>query len=253
MERAQWDTFWVPEGTRVIDRDEILYISNPRPAFYLNQVFRTRPPRPRWPALVEEVCTAHAHTTAMWTVFDTIDMSALDTLLADAGYTSLGESDTMVIEVNKFRATSTDRVTVRQVRDRTRLVHHLSVMEETFGTRVEHPENELCELLRACTGPTARVVRMVAYDRADEPIATGAMNLYPELSLGYLWGGSTLPHARGQGAYRALLDARIAYAQQRNISIVGVYAIRDTSAPILARHEFETCGVMTKWRRQPAG
>lgn len=242
-----WDPFWVSADTRIVDRPEILYLVCARPVFYLNQVLRTRPPRRHWPALVDEVQAAHAHTRSTWLLFDTIDMSAMHRPLADAGYQLTHHLWAMARHVNEFRSSTQGAVSVRRVADRQTLMHSVTIMEETFGDPLQHDEDELREMLAICIGENAPSVRFVAYDRADEPIATGCMNLHPTLNLAYLWGGSTVPAARGQGAYRALLGARLALARQRGIDTVGVYAMGDTSAPILERSGFRRCGVMEKW------
>lgn len=254
MERVHWDAFWVPPDVRVVDRPELAYLICERPQFYLNQVLRTRAPERRWPALIAEVCAAHAHSTSMWMTFDTVDMSGLEERLIAADYQLLGRSHAMIADPSEFPTTTGEpMVTVRSVTDHTGLLHSLSVMEETFGVQVEHTEMELRHFLEQCTATDSRVVRMVAYDPVEKPIAAGCMNLYPALQLAYLWGGSTLPEARGRGAYTALLTARVAYARRRGIRLIGVYAMPETSAPILAKRGFRRCGAMNKWRKPPAG
>ena len=253
MEQSQWDTFWVPREARVVDRPELLYLTCPRPVFYLNQVLRTRPGHARWSALVDEVRAAHAHSTSCWLLFDTIDMSGLERPLSDAGYELQNTSHTMVTEVSDVRASQDPNIAIRRVCNRDTLLHSLAIMDEAFGVQVEHPEAELTELLRGCIGAQARIARLVAYTRSGQPIATGCMNLYPALNLAYLWGGSTLPEARGRGAYSALLRARVALARQLGMRTVGVYALTDTSAPILAKHGYLRCGTMNKWQRAHPG
>jgi hypothetical protein len=55
----------------------------------------------------------------------------------------------------------------------------------------------------------------------------------------YLAGGSTLPGARGRGAYRALVRARWDEAVRRGTPGLAVHAQHGTSAPILRRLGFE--------------
>jgi GNAT superfamily N-acetyltransferase len=57
----------------------------------------------------------------------------------------------------------------------------------------------------------------------------------------YLMGGSTLPHARGRGVYRALVHARWRDAQARGASILFVQAVEE-SRPILERLGFDPLG-----------
>jgi GNAT superfamily N-acetyltransferase len=252
MQQAQWDAFWIPRDTRAIDRPELLYLTCERPLFYLNQVLRARAPEQRLPALIDEVIEAHAHTESSWSVYDGSDQDKLERLLQTAGYSSAGDSDGMVIEVSDFRARVHGGMRVEMVQDVEQLRDHLYVMESTFGDVTTHSDAELQELLAGCTGPTTRVVRFLARDAAAQPIAAGGMNLHPAQDLAYLWGGSTLPEARGQGAYHALLAARVSFAQERGIRTVGVYAMLDTSAPIIARCGFHRSGRLCKWRKLPS-
>lgn len=251
LEQAQWDIFWVPRGTRVIDRPELLYLVSERPVFYLNEVVRTRATAQQLPALMDEVLEAHAHTLSSWTVYDGSDPDTLERMLPTVGYTQVGECDGMVIDVSDFRARESSGVSVERVQDMQQLRDSLYVMETSFGHAETHTDEELQELLATSTGPDARIARFLVRDAAGQPISSGSLTLHPALDLVYLWGGSTLPEARGKGAYHALLAARVAFARQRGIRTVGVYAITNTSAPIVARCGFQRCGHMTKWHNPP--
>lgn len=57
----------------------------------------------------------------------------------------------------------------------------------------------------------------------------------------YLMGGSTLPHARGRGVYRALVHARWRDAQARGAQVLLVQAVEE-SRPILERLGFTPLG-----------
>lgn len=71
-----------------------------------------------------------------------------------------------------------------------------------------------------------------------EPAATAGAALHPR-SI-YMIGGVVLPAFRGRGLYRALVDARLAFARQHGIELATSLAKSDTSAPILERMGFET-------------
>jgi GNAT superfamily N-acetyltransferase len=71
----------------------------------------------------------------------------------------------------------------------------------------------------------------------DVPIATGRVTFTPwGLFLG---GGGTLPHARGRGAFSALIPVAWREAVRRGTPALVTWARRDTSEPILARLGFE--------------
>jgi GNAT superfamily N-acetyltransferase len=57
-----------------------------------------------------------------------------------------------------------------------------------------------------------------------------------------LWGGGVLPGARGRGAYRALLAARLAFAVEQGATLALVKGRVATSAPILRRAGFAGYG-----------
>ncbi|WP_232304662.1 GNAT family N-acetyltransferase [Microbacterium sp. XT11] len=57
-----------------------------------------------------------------------------------------------------------------------------------------------------------------------------------------LWGAATLPHARGRGAYRAVLAERLRASGQRGAATALVKGRHATSAPILARCGFTHFG-----------
>jgi GNAT superfamily N-acetyltransferase len=57
-----------------------------------------------------------------------------------------------------------------------------------------------------------------------------------------LWGGVVVPSARGQGVYRAVLDARLSYAVAHGATMALVKGKIDTSGPILRRAGFVAYG-----------
>ena len=83
-----------------------------------------------------------------------------------------------------------------------------------------------------------RVSHYLAY-LDEEPVGFGRVVFAP--AAGLLMGGSVLPHARGRGAYTALVQARWDEAVERGAPrlVVGAGAM---SAPILERLGFERIG-----------
>lgn len=74
------------------------------------------------------------------------------------------------------------------------------------------------------------------------PAATGGVSYVADGRVAKLWGGSTAPWARGRGAYRAVLDARLSAAAERGCEIALVGGRLSTSAPILRRAGFRRYG-----------
>lgn len=75
---------------------------------------------------------------------------------------------------------------------------------------------------------------------------------HPGTRFASLWGGSTLPGARGRGYYTALLAARAREAFERGYRCLTVDA-SPMSRPILERHGFQFLGFTTPCVWQPAG
>ena len=103
--------------------------------------------------------------------------------------------------------------------------------------------------------PDDRIERDAARDAASVPAGDGGMLVayvdgLPCGSGGVtmvdgvarLWGGVVTPPARGQGVYRTVLDARLAYAVAHGATMALVKGKVDTSGPILRRAGFVAYG-----------
>lgn len=85
-----------------------------------------------------------------------------------------------------------------------------------------------------------------------QPIAAAALHLSADVAL--LAGASTLPSARGRGAQRALLDARLAYAASQGSDLaMMVTQPEGASARNAARAGFQGLYGRTKWERPRDG
>jgi ribosomal protein S18 acetylase RimI-like enzyme len=77
------------------------------------------------------------------------------------------------------------------------------------------------------------LVAVVAEDASTlEVLSYGVLRLQPGTDFCGLWGGSTLPHWRGRGLYRALTSHRARVALERGYSLARVDTSPD-SRPIL--------------------
>lgn len=253
LERSQWQTFWVPSDVVVVDRPELLYLSCPRDRTYLNMVTRTRAVASRYPQLIEEVRRAHRGRRSRWFVPPSVERAPLEGALDDAGYVLEGAYRVSVLEPTRYRPRPTPAdLVVRPVLDKEALDQSVAVIDAAFGDLGARSLEDDARDLRLCSEDDARVLRFVGYDRRGQPLAVGNMTLFPNLSFGLLWSGATVPHARGRGAYSALLAARIAAARQRGLALVGLLANERTSSPIVARQGFSQHGVGHYWLRSPA-
>jgi len=89
-----------------------------------------------------------------------------------------------------------------------------------------------------------RGARVVAYVDG-EPVGTSGVT--SRGSAAGLWGGSVLEHARGRGIYRAMLEARLAWAARHGMRLALVKGRVETSGPILRRAGFAEFGQERAW------
>lgn len=181
-------------------------------------------------------------------------VQALEQRLAARGLQAGDEHVGMVREAAALATPPPGGIEVRAVADASGLDRWFEVIGRAFGDRPALTDAERALFLAACTGPTARVCRVVAHDRATgEPLSAGGISLFPDVGFGFLWAGGTVLEARGRGAYRAVLAARAAFARDRGYERVGLYARVGTSAPIVARLGFRRGGSMRYWEWEPDG
>lgn len=161
---------------------------------------------------------------------ETVDVFALD-LTDGAGRPDLAVPDDLEVRWQVDEATTRDA---------------LQVGVEAFEEGSLPPPERLHELaaeaaadLEAGRGATA-----IAYDGA-RPVAAGGLSLVDGVAR--LWGGGVVPDARGRGAYRAVLDARLEHAVARGATTALVKGRVETSGPILRRAGFEVFGQERSW------
>ncbi|SIJ33206.1 Uncharacterised protein [Mycobacteroides abscessus subsp. bolletii] len=85
--------------------------------------------------------------------------------------------------------------------------------------------------------------------RRGQPVGTGGYSLVEQVAR--LWGAAVVPSARGVGAYRALVAARIADAVARGATLGLVHAAA-SSSPILQRLGFHKFGEQRIFRATTA-
>jgi len=97
----------------------------------------------------------------------------------------------------------------------------------------------------AVTVPAGEGGMLVAYV-GGRPAGCGGVTLVDGVAR--LWGGAVVPALRGQGVYRAVLGARLAYAAENGAGMALVRGKVDTSGPILRRAGFASFGRETVYR-----
>ncbi len=250
LERTQWDFFWVPNDVEIVERPQLLYCRCPRDVLILNTVTRTRADPSVVPDLVAEVVASHATVRSRWLVRDMSAAEPLRRALDGVGYTPAVATHAVAIQTTDFVPRPSSGIVVKRVLDMDTLRDRTAVLSGGFGEFREFTDAELEADLWQCTAANARVQQYVAYDESSSrAISAGGMTLFSHLGFGLLWAGCTVPDARGRGAYSAVLAARVNAAKNLGFKYVGLYAITDTSAPIVTRQGFKKVGEMTYWER----
>lgn len=261
VEQTLWDGFWLPPWAQIVDRPELRFTHATVDQPGLNQVCRVRDRDAEGApvdlaALVEEVDRAHRQIRSTWLLAPRSQLPALFPLLQARGWTEGHTHHLRTRSVDRpVRAAGSRDLVTCPVSDARTLTDCIAVSSRAFGQDPGPvaPERIADELGAVSRG---RVHRFVVYDRAtDTPIASAGLNTYPQLGIGFLWGGGTDPDHRARGAYRALLAARLSRAAALGCAHVAVYARHDTSDPILEHLGFERHGSMLAWERSttPSG
>ncbi|RME24568.1 MAG: hypothetical protein D6798_10905 [Deltaproteobacteria bacterium] len=248
LARACADLFWVPPDATVIDRPDLCVVSCPRPVPVLNTVFRATGRPDHVPRLVAEVRRLHAGRPARWMVGPFDAGEPLEDSLKAAGYTLEGQYHGATSRTDRTLTPVSPDIVVRPVTDMQGLQQAFAVTGAAFGTAISPTRAELDLYLAQCTGPDARVLRVVAYDLATgEPLSAGGLTMFPDLGFGLLWAGGTVPQARGKGAYTKVLEARLHHAARAGLSRVGLYARTDSSLPIVEALGFDRHAPLRIW------
>jgi GNAT superfamily N-acetyltransferase len=121
----------------------------------------------------------------------------------------------------------------------------LQVGADVFGDAMP-PEDEIAaEVERAQQDAETGSGSVVAY-LDGVPVGSGGISLVDGVAR--LWGGAVREQARGKGAYRALLEARLRRGVERGATMALVKGRIQTSGPILRRAGFATYGEERSYR-----
>jgi GNAT superfamily N-acetyltransferase len=111
---------------------------------------------------------------------------------------------------------------------------------DVFGGSMPPPDR-LAENAKANSATFAAGEGGIAVAYVDgHPAGSGGVSIVDGVAR--LWGGAVVESARGQGVYRALLAARLAYAVAHGATMALVKGRVETSGPILRRAGFAVYG-----------
>jgi len=255
LEQTLWDHFWLPPWATRVERPGLIYTYSARDNPGLNMACKVRLRGAELDAAVAEVGAAHEGVLSRWLLAPASQGAEVEAALQRGGYAEEHVHDAFAVDPAAWAPQPRAGVRARVVSTADELRDLLRVGHAAFGgAPLDLSEDRVANELAACTGPDARVRRVVATDtETGQPLSAGGLNLFPDLGAAFLWGGGTVPEGRGRGAYRAVVDARLAAAAAAGCRLVGVYARHETSAPILAALGFERHGPLVSWARPAAG
>jgi len=253
IEASQLDLFWLPAHVETRARPELCCLRSDEPVLHYNAALRCHPTPGDTVALVREISEWHKHGCSRVHLYPSNRTDALEAALIAEGYIASFEHDAMAIDVTEYAVRPAPGLVVRRVETLEQLVDCVGVLRETLGVTPPTTDEAWQEQLRDCTGDQARTHRYVAYDRASgRPLSSGGLNLYPDLGLGHLWGGGTVPTGRKRGAYSAVVAARVAATRELGLRYVGLFARHGESSPIVTKQGFQAHGRMSTWDRSLA-
>lgn len=245
LEATQFDTFWTPPQVTVVDEPGLLTLTCAQRDTQYNMTLRVRPAGQE-DATVERLVELHGDCGSIVQVNPQCHSAAFEAALAARGYRRAERYYTYVLEVAAWQPGRHSAIAARPVQAMHELRAFMRVNDRAFDKQQARTEQELGQFLEAGNGP--RIRRFVGWD-GDQPVSAGGITAHPKLDIGFLWGGGTVPEARGKGAYSAVLGARIGWAADAGLRYVGLYARRETAAPVVEAQGFVRHGPMDYWRR----
>jgi hypothetical protein len=190
-------------------------------------------------ATVLDRCRELGETEVRWHVSDRASTALVRDLLRAEGGTVEETLDQLALTGTPPPAGSSD-LDVRPVldEDSARALDHIDHV--VFDEKPASPER-LAEMVGECRAQwEARTdARYVAW-RGEEPLGSGGLSRAGEVLR--LWGGATLPAARRQGVYGAVLRERLRQGWAWGTTLALVRGRVETSAPILRRTGFRRVG-----------
>jgi hypothetical protein len=252
LQKTLCDFFWTPEHVQIMDRDEICFCHSSDPNWF-NHVARLTLPsdlsRDQAEALAAEVDHAHRFGSSRYFMAEEWIRDPLIGAMEAHGLKLTHSHRACGLDVasHPFSKESTFEITQVQTLDQLHIAYEIGL--KAFGKNHPLPEDAADQVARA-NRPDCRSHRFIVEDkRTGEGVCSGGLNIYSELKLGLLWGGGTLPHARGQGAYRAMVDARVRFGAQLGLDTLALYAREETSLPVMQKLGARLGGRMHFWER----
>jgi GNAT superfamily N-acetyltransferase len=174
---------------------------------------------------------------------------ALTALLQSRGYVLTERSTVLVRPTTGADASPSASIAVRQI-----VPHETELWASTAAAGWSSEGPGISDFVEALGRIQARVRGATCFLAESDgvPIAAGAINMATPVAL--LAGASTIPSARGRGAQRALLGARLAHAAAHGVDLAMIVTQPESGSQRNAeRSGFRAVYSRCKWERAHAG
>jgi hypothetical protein len=235
---------WVPDGAPHVRNDEYLVVAYPD--YFLTptsaRVFGSDRDAVELADEIADVARGLGRDRLWWRLSEFTRPDDLEPELVRRGATVVDRMDVLALPLAggvPDLAVPAD-VEVRRVTDAETVRDAVAVGNEAFGgddPTAEQVAAALEEVERGLADDSGG--RWVAYVDA-RPAGTGGYTLADDVCR--LWGGGTHRTARGRGAYRGVLHARLVAARATGATLALTHGVVDTSSPILRRIGFTRYG-----------
>lgn len=170
-----------------------------------------------------------------WKVYDHDTPPDLKERLLEHGFLPEELEALLVMDLETLPGVFWEPITadVRRIADPAHLAHVTEIESAVWG----EPFGDLQDILRADMQETPGKLSVYAAYADDKPASSAWIYYYPDRQFAELYGGATIPEARGKGLYTALVKARAREARERGVRFLTVDA-SPMSRPVLEKLGF---------------
>jgi GNAT superfamily N-acetyltransferase len=239
---------WVPESAATVETDEYLLVRMPDWFAIPLELLRFDPMRPAGVVVDEMLGRARRLDQPFVNCWVKLHNDAS----LDAEFVARGGVADETLDVLALDLTDelpglgpTGHLELRWALDVDTMRDNLQVAADVFGDSMPPDDEVAAEVERAHRDSETGSGAVVAY-LDGVPVGSAGISIVDGVAR--LWGGAVREEARGRGAYRALLDARLRRGVSRGARMALVTGRVETSGPILRKAGFVRYGEERSYR-----
>ncbi len=239
---------WVPPNSTKVETDEYLLVRMPEWFAIPLELLRFEPSRDADEVVDEMLTQARQFDASFVNCWVKLHNDpSLDAVFQARGGELDETLDVLALDLKEPLPDlgPTGHVELRWAMDHDTMRDNLQVAADVFGDSMppeEEVEHEVERALKDYEGGSGSVVAYLD----GVPVGSGGLSLVNGVAR--LWGGAVRKEARGKGAYRAILDARLRRGASRGAHMALVTGRVETSGPILRKAGFERYGEERSYR-----